>query len=196
MGKYYNKTRAPLPATLRDGSAVSFPPRKWVTVRLDQDGSGSLRQLVSKGLLAYRATSPAPTPAAAPPKPKVAPAPAPPPRAKPVAPPPAPAPPPEPVVEESPAPAIEVTSSVEISDSSAGVDLSVEAEQPAAEELSDDPSTDLNAGKESLSEQTEINESATDVSNAEGKESVASESDSGSESTSRPKKTRRRKRRS
>lgn len=196
MGRYYNKTRAPLPATLRDGSAISFTPRKWVTVRADQDGSGSLRQLVSKGLLAYRADSPAPTPVAAPPKPKAIPEPPSPPKPKPVAPPPAPAPPPEPVVEESPAPVIEATPSVEIAYSGAEVDLPVEAEQPAAEELSDDLPTDLNVGTETLSEQTKIDESATDVSSAEGKESVASESDSGSESTPRPKKTRRRKRRS
>ena len=203
MGRYYNKTRAPLPVTLRDGTGTSLPARSWVTLGLDQERSGSLNRLVQKGLLAYRASAPAPTPAPTPaPAPvKVAPPPPPPKlKAKPAPPPPTPPPEPEPVVEEKPteseAPAIEVTSSAEIAEDETAFDLPDEAGDSPADDVSDDPKPDLKARSKKTSQQTEITESATDVSSDGGEEAVASEGSFGAESTPRPKKTRRRKRRS
>ena len=65
MGRYYNKTRSPLSASLRDGGSGYFAPKTWVSLSKEQDGSAAVVQLVKKGFLAYR---PDPVEAPEPPK--------------------------------------------------------------------------------------------------------------------------------
>lgn len=51
MGDYYNSTRGPLPATLVDGSAVSFSPKSWLYITPENEGSASIVKLLEKGFL-------------------------------------------------------------------------------------------------------------------------------------------------
>lgn len=51
MGDYYNATRGPLPATLVDGSAVSFGPKTWQYIPPEQEGSSSITKLLEKKFL-------------------------------------------------------------------------------------------------------------------------------------------------
>jgi len=62
MASYYNKTRSPRAATLRDGSSQSFPPRKWVEVPEELEGSPELVRLYKLRILARRAPKPDPEP--------------------------------------------------------------------------------------------------------------------------------------
>lgn len=90
MAKYYNKTRTPLSATLRDGSTAYFAPKRWTKLTPAQEGAAAVIQLVKKGFLARRADAvPAPVEV---PKPEPAPAA------------PEPAPVPEPVLPKAPEP--------------------------------------------------------------------------------------------
>lgn len=51
MSTYYNKTRAPVTVSLKNGESAMVPPRKTLRVSRDQDGSGSLHACLRKGLL-------------------------------------------------------------------------------------------------------------------------------------------------
>jgi len=76
MGKYYNKTRGPLSATLRDGSVMVFKPKAWVTVADSLASSSSMVGHVRRGLL-VRSPIPDLVPEAQKPEPKPKPEPAP-----------------------------------------------------------------------------------------------------------------------
>ena len=51
MATYYNKTRAPVTVSLRDGSSTMVPPRQKLVLTAAQDGSGQIHACVRKGLL-------------------------------------------------------------------------------------------------------------------------------------------------
>lgn len=122
MAKYFNKTRSPFSAPLRDGSTAYFAPKKWVVVTKDQEGTAALVQLVKKGLLVRREVAAVAAPAPAP-VPVVAPTP----KVEPTKP-----PPPPPAVVEIPPPEPETD---------VHVDVTIEAE----ESFSDDDPTSLSA---------------------------------------------------
>lgn len=54
MGRYYNKTRSPLSATLRNGETAFFAPKKWVELAKEVEGSAAVLELRRKGFLAYK----------------------------------------------------------------------------------------------------------------------------------------------
>ena len=78
MARYFNKTRSPLTAPLRDGSTGYFASKQWVTLTKLQEGTAAVTHLVKKGMLIRRedkailhsplAAAP-PLPEAEPPKP-------------------------------------------------------------------------------------------------------------------------------
>jgi|WetSurMetagenome_2_1015567.scaffolds.fasta_scaffold02643_2 hypothetical protein len=55
---YYNKARSPVTVTLRTGEASLVPPKGYLSVTSEQDGSTSLLKLVQKGLLLRRRIAP------------------------------------------------------------------------------------------------------------------------------------------
>lgn len=68
MARYYNKTTGLITVTLKDGAAAVVPPKQFLPVPREQDGSSSLRKAVSKGfLLRMEDPKPAPAPVEAPP---------------------------------------------------------------------------------------------------------------------------------
>jgi hypothetical protein len=52
MGRFYNKTRTPLSATTSKGKSVTFPPRGWAYVPIDEESSQAIQVYVRKGVLA------------------------------------------------------------------------------------------------------------------------------------------------
>lgn len=51
MGDYYNATRGTVAVTLRSGQCVSIRPKDWLYVPANEEGSGSIVGLVSRGIL-------------------------------------------------------------------------------------------------------------------------------------------------
>ena len=56
MASYYNKTSAPITVSLKNGDSAMIPPRKKLSVTVDQDGSPSLHAMVRRGFLVKLAT--------------------------------------------------------------------------------------------------------------------------------------------
>jgi hypothetical protein len=57
MGRFFNKTRTPLSASTTKGNAITFPPRGWAYVPINEESSQAIQTYVRKGLLA-RAEAP------------------------------------------------------------------------------------------------------------------------------------------
>jgi len=124
MARYYNKTRSPISASLRDGGSAYFPPKKWVTLTKEQEGSAAVVEYVRKGILARReARKPA---VEGPPPPPKAPE------------------PPKPAASVPAVPVVEV--GVPVAD--VHVDVSIEAEKPS--EDADRTSTSDGVSEESV----------------------------------------------
>jgi hypothetical protein len=54
MARYFNKTRSPLTAPLRDRSTGYFASKQWVTLTKEQEGTAAVVHLVKKGMLIRR----------------------------------------------------------------------------------------------------------------------------------------------
>jgi len=57
MGRFFNKTRTPFSATTTKGHAITFPPRGWAYVPINEESSQAIQNYVRKGMLA-RADAP------------------------------------------------------------------------------------------------------------------------------------------
>ena len=62
MPKYYNRTRGPLPVTLRTGESAMVPPKSELVVTPEQDRSASILSRVRKKLLVPLKDEPTPQP--------------------------------------------------------------------------------------------------------------------------------------
>lgn len=125
MAKYYNKTRSPVSAPLRDGSSGYFAPKQWVVVTKEQEGSSALVHLTKKGILIRREEKVSPSLPAPPVSPPRAPEP------------PKPPPPPPVVVEVSaPVPVAYVHVDVDI----AGEESTIESDRTSPDDEVDENS--------------------------------------------------------
>ena len=57
MANYYNKTRTPLAVALLRGGSVVLAPKQWVSIAIEDEGSGSLLSYVRKGFVAISSPS-------------------------------------------------------------------------------------------------------------------------------------------
>ena len=57
MALYFNATNGPLAFTLRDGSAGSVAPKKWLEIPAEKESSASVVKLLKQGFLVRREVS-------------------------------------------------------------------------------------------------------------------------------------------